>query len=177
MIDNVLFGPESGVNHGLALLRAQSIDKPVRPKVDLVPGIFLSIDPDATVTGTLSSAPGEILSLRVNPEGSTRWISIHLQMGGADLRQVQMLGVVCRSRAPQAMTFRMVLRSGIEGGFVDTAFRKTTVSYAEPSVHMDVLDLTREPAIPRQSGWREIILMFDHTAFDLNLLNFGVFTV
>ncbi len=177
MADNLLLGPEAGVNHSLALLRADAFEKQVDPRVDLGPGIFFSVDPEASISGSLSSAHGMLLSLRLNPHGATRWISVHLQLGQADLRQVQMLGVVCRSQAPKSVTFRMTLRSGVAGGFVDTMFRKTAVAYNEPSVHMDVIDLTRDPSVPREAPWREIILMFDTTAIEVSLLNFGVFSI
>lgn len=177
MADNLLLGPEAGVNHSLALLRAEAFEKTVTPRVDLVPGIFVSVDPEASVSGNVSSVHGSLVSLRLTPDGPTRWMSVHLQLGAADLRQVQMLGVVCRAQAPKSVTFRMTLRSGVEGGFVDTMLRKTVVAYAEPSLHMDALDLSREPSVPRTAPWREIILMFDLAAIDVTLLNFGVFSI
>ena len=177
MADNLLLGPEAGINHSLAVLRADAFEKAAQSRVDLVPGVFLSVDPDASVSGKITSAPGNLLSLRLTPNGPTRWMSVHFQLGAADLRQVQILGVVCRSQAPKSTTFRITLRSGVAGGFVDTLFRKTVASYAEPSVHLDVLDLTRETAVPREAPWREIILMFDQAAVDVTLLNFGMFSI
>jgi hypothetical protein len=177
MPDNLLLGPEAGVNYSLALLRADVFEKAVEPRVGLVPGVFFSVDPEASVTGSVLSAPGSLLSLRLTPDASTRWISIHMQLGAADLRQVQMLGVICRSQSPKSVTFRVNLRSGVDKGFVDTKFRKTVVAYGDPSVHMDVIDLTRDPSVPREAPWREIILMFDTVALDVTLQNFGVFSI
>ncbi len=177
MADNLLLGPEAGINHSLALLRADSFERPVDPRVDLGPNVFFSVDPEASVSGSITSAPGTLLSLHLTPHGPTRWISIHMKLGGSDLRQVQILGVICRSQAPKSMTFRMTLRSGVAGGFVDTMFRKTAVAYAEDSVHLDLIDLSRDLSVPREAPWREIILMFDTTAIEVTLLNFGVFSI
>lgn len=177
MADNLFLGPEAEVNHGLGLLRAATFEKAVAPRVELVPGAFLSVDAEAAVSGMLTSVPGSLLSLRLAPNGPTRWISLHLRLGAADFRQVQMIGAVCKAQSPRATTFRMTLRSGVGAGFVDTLFRKTVVAYAEPSVHMDALDLTREPGIPREAPWREVILMFELAPIDINLLNFGIFSI
>lgn len=177
MVDNISLGPEAGINHNLALLRAAALEKAITPRTDLVPGVFLSVDPEAVVEGKVSSAPGEMLKVDLSPRGPVRWMSLHAQMGVVDLRQVTMLGVVCRSVAPQSVTCTLTLRSGVDGGFVDTGFRKTLVCFGEPSVHLDVIDLAREAAIPRDAVWRELILMFEHARFDATLLNLGMFTV
>ena len=177
MADNLLLGPEAGVNHNLALLRADAFERSVDPRVDLGPGVFFSVDPEASITGRVSSEAGSLLSLHLTPHSPTRWISVHFQLGGADLRQTQIFGIICRSQASKSVTFRMTLRSGVASGFVDTMFRKTAVAYSEASVHLDLIDLTREPAVPREAPWREIILNFDTSAIEVNLLNFGVFSI
>ncbi len=175
MVDNIHFGPAAGANHALALLRAETIDKTVQTQNPLVPEVFFSLDPDVRVSGTLKSVPGEVLSLHLVPEGPTRWMSLNIRMGAADLSQCQWLGVICQSRAPQSVTFRIMLRSGVDGGHLDTMFRKTVVAYSEPSTHLDALEITRDPMIPRQARWRELILLFDTKAIDVTVLNFGVF--
>lgn len=177
MVDNIQFGPAAGVNHALALLRAETIDKTVQTETALVPGIFFSLDPDVRVTGTVKSPPGEILSLHLVPEGPTRWMSLNIRMGMVDLTQCQLLGVVCQSRAPQSVTFRVMLRSAVDGGQLDTMFRKTAVAYSEPSLHMDALDVTRDPMVPRGATLREIILLFDNKPIDVSILSFGVFAL
>ncbi len=177
MTDNLLLGPEAGINHSLALLRAEAFEKPVDPRVDLAANVFFSVDPEASVSGRIASAPGSLLSLQVIPHSPTRWISVHFQLGAADLRQVQMLGVICRAQAPKSVTFRLTLRSGVAGGFVDTLFRKTAVAYAEASVHLDLIDLSRDLSVPREAPWREVILNFDTSTIEVTLLNFGVFSI
>jgi hypothetical protein len=177
MVDNLFLGPEAGINHSLALLRADTFEKPVDPRVELGPNVFFSVDPDASVSGGISSTPGTLLALHLTPHSPTRWISVHFQLGGSDLRQVQMLGLICRSQAPKAVTYKITLRSGVAGGFVDTMFRKTGVAYAEASVHLDLIDLSRDLSVPREAPWREIIVNFDTSAIDVTLLNFGVFSI
>ena len=175
MPDNLSFGPQAGVNHALALLRAGSVDQPVQAEVALVPGITFTTDPNATLRGRLLSAPGALLSLHLDPQDNPRWISLVLDMGVVDLTGPQWLGVVCAVQSPRATTFRVLLRTTIDGGHVDSYFRKTVVAYAEPTTHTDVLDVTRDATVPRAAARRELILLFEHIAQDLHILNMGVF--
>ena len=175
MINNLSNGPAAAINHSLALLRAKSLQMPVQPHVTLAPGLFLSTDPDAVITGTVASRPGEILSLNLTPQGPVRWVSLTLEMGQVDLRQCQLLGVVVRTTAPSAVTMGLTLRSKLDGGHLDTAFRKSIVAYAEPSNHIDVIDFSTDHSVPRGSAARELILMFEHAQFAVDLLNITVF--
>lgn len=175
MINNIHLGPVAGVGHAIALLRAENFVKPVQPAVVLVPGIEFQADPEADLRGTITSVPGEVVALDVAPNGPVRWISLGFDLGIVALTDLQILGVFCRTQAAKSVTFRMVLRSTIEGGFVDTMWRKTVVAFQNPSIHMDALDFSREPGIPRPATRRELILLLPQEAFALHLLNFGVF--
>jgi len=175
MVDNTYLGLEASANHSLALLRAATLDVAVATEVALIPGIFLSVDPEAEVRGKLTSTPGELVSVHFEMPRPARWAGLHIQMGTLDFTDRKMLGVVCRAQAPKAVTFRICLRSGQDAGFHDTILRKTVVAYAEPSIHLDVLDLAREPLIPKGSTWRELIVFFQPETMDASLLDFHVF--
>lgn len=175
MPDNLFLGPQAGVNHSLALLRALSVDLAVQPDLRLVPGITFTTDPEATLRGRLVSPPGAVLSLHLDPQDNPRWISLVMDMGVVDLTAPQWLGVVAAVQSPRSVTFRVLLRSTIDGGHVDSYFRKTVVAYAEPTTHTDVLDVTRDQTVPRAATRRELILLFEHLPQDLHILNFGVF--
>lgn len=177
MADNLHLGPEATVNHSVALLRAATFDKAVEPEVKLVAGVFLSVDPDVEIRGRMTSISGELLTVHFEMERPARWAGLHFQMGDLDFGDRQLLGVVCRSQAPKAGTFRICLRSGNEGGFHDMIFRKTVVAYAEPSIHLDALELARESLVPKRSTWRELILFFQPETLDVSLLDFHVFVV
>ena len=143
--------------------------------VVLVPGIEFQADPEAELRGTVASVPGEVVAMDLAPNGPVRWVSLSFDLGIVALTDVQMLGVFCRTQAPKSLTFRMVLRTTIEGGFVDTAWRKTVVAFQNPSIHMDALDLSRETDVPRPAARRELIVMLPQAAFALSVLNFGLF--
>lgn len=175
MPDNLFLGPQAAVNHALALLRAADFVRPVQPETPLVPGITFTTDPQATVQGTLTSTPGQMVTLSLDPQDNPRWISLVLDMGLIDLRAPQWLGVVCATRSPRAITFRVMLRSTSDGGPVDSYFRKTVVAYAEPNTHLDALDLSRDQTVPRAPVRRELILLFEHAQQDLTILNLSVF--
>ncbi len=175
MPDNLNFGPQAGANHALARLRATTLDLPVAAEVPLVPGITFTTDPNAPPRGRLVSTPGALLSLHLDPQDNPRWISLALDLGVSGLPSEQWLGVVCAVQSPRAITFRILLRTTLDGTPVDSYFRKTVVAYAEPTTHTDVLDLTRDATVPRGPARREVILLFEHMAQDLHLLNLGLF--
>ncbi|MEO8243513.1 MAG: hypothetical protein ABI832_14505 [bacterium] len=175
MTNNLAIGPTAAVNHSLALLRAAAFEIAVEPRLPLVPGIVLATDPAAVVLGTVTSRPGEMLSLHLMPQGPVRWVSLTLDLGWIDFGALDLLGIVCRTRAPRAVTMVVHLRTALEGGNVDVAFRKSVVAYAEPSLHMDAFDFSRDLGVPRGMAKREVVVMFEHTDFAVDLLNFSVF--
>ena len=175
LADNIFLGPQAGLNHSLAVLRAATIKRPVLPETLLVHGVNLSCDPDVDVRGQILSEPGTLFSLHLDPQKRPRWVSLVLDMGVVDLTAPQWLALVCASQSPKAVTFRIMLRSIIDGGHVDSFFRKTVAAYSEPTTHLDALDVTLDQTVPRGPTKRELILLFEPVAQNLHLLNFGVF--
>ena len=175
MADNIFLGPQAGLNHSLASLRSATIDLPILPEMPLASGITVSSDPNVDVRGRISSTPGVLFSLHLDPLQRPRWVSLVLDMGVVDLSAPQWLGLVCASQSPRAVTFRILLRSTIDGGYVDSYFRKTVAAYSEPTTHLDALDVTRDQTVPRGPTKREVILLFEPVTQDLHMLNLGVF--
>lgn len=162
MAHNLDLGPEAGLTHALALLRAADLTLPVAPgpapDVVLQPGVFLSLDPEGAVAGSLRSAPGGLVALDLKVERPGRWIALHFALGETGLAGRLVLGFACRTTAPAATPLRVALRSGTEGGFVDRFFRKTLVAHAEPSVHLDAIAIAEAPDLPLAPVWRDLIL-------------------
>lgn len=180
MTNNLLLGPDAQARSALQMLRAATSAGAISgERTDLPNGLFLSNDPEAAIAGRYRSDPGELLSLRTAPAvGRTpRWQALHIPLGPADLTQAAVLGIVARSRAPTSVTTRITLRSGRGDSFVDVFFGKTLISFAEPSTHLDVIELDRAPNIPVDADWRDLILFFQGGALELDLLDLRLFIV
>lgn len=161
MTHSLDLGPEAGVNSTLAALR--QLDRPAAPLVPgehLVPGVFMDLDPEARIKAEVESRPGTLLSARFTVQGEARWLALHVQLGDIDLSDRMILGLACRSTAPESTTFRLCLRNGTAEGFSDIFFRKTAIAYAEPSLHLDALMIEAHPDLNMASPWRELVLFF-----------------
>ena len=97
--------------------------------------------------------------------------------GGIDLRDAAVLGVVCKSQAPEATAFRFCLRSQAADGFRDVFLPKHVVAYAEPSTHVDLLKLEGRDDVPARSEWRDLILFFSPQPAVVKLMDLRVFVV
>jgi hypothetical protein len=172
MTHNLDLGPEAEAAHALALLRAAELTQQFAPPAEpggaadvaLAAGVFLRLDPEGAVSGSLRSTPGRLLALDLAVQRPGRWIGLHVALGEIALAGRLVLGFACRSRAPAATPLRVALRSGTDGGFADRFFRKTLVAHAEPSVHLDAIELAAAadlPAdLPAGPVWRELVLFF-----------------
>lgn len=179
MTDNLFLGPDAQTRFSLQMLRAhEGRGKISGDRTLVMDGIFLSTDPDAKITGDYSASAANLLKLRMRPgKGPARWQGLHVVMGPVDLSDAAVIGVVARSQAPLSFTTRICLRSGGGGQFIDTFFPKTMVSFAQASTHLDVLEIARLPDLPRQAQWRDLILFFQGSDVDLELLDLRFFTV
>lgn len=177
MTHNLDLGPDAGANHLLALLRGLSFSGPVASDSPLLPGLFFSLDPESSTQLRCHSAPGMMVEAEFTVARPGRWMALHINLSEADLRGRQVLGVVCKSHSPAATTFRLCLRSGREGGFTDTFFRKTVVAYAETSTHLDALMLDAEPGLPTEAPWRELVLFFRPETSKITLQDLRIFIV
>ena len=178
MTHSLDLGPEAGSNSTLAALRL--LDRPAAtlPQGEhLVPGIFLDFDPEARITAEVESRPGSLLSARFTVEGTARWLALHIQLGEIDLSDKMILGLACRSTAPESTTFRPCLRNGAAEGFSDLFFRKTAIAYAEPSLHLDALQLDTHPDLALHAPWRELILFFRPETGVIDLQDLRLFTI
>lgn len=177
---NLELGPEAGVNSLIASLIVTDL-----PEIGIQegggpvhPGVLLSLDPDSRSQAQITSPAGTFLSLQFETAGEARWIALHIDLCGADLAGRQVLGLVCRSQAPQSTTFRPCLRSGQEGaGFSDVFFPKTAISYAESSLHIDTLLLETRPDLMRPAPWRELVLFFRPESSRIVLQDLRLFLV
>ncbi len=170
-------GPEAQVNQSLAELHQLTRQGLVVSDDPIVPGIWLSLDPESATQGSYTTAPGMLLSVSFHTETPGRWQALHLGLGGIDLRDRHVLGFVLRSDAPQTVTFRACLRSGEEGGFTDHFFPRHIVSFEETSVHVDLLQIGRSPDLAREAPWRHLILFFKPQSLDVTLRDMRVFVL
>ena len=180
MINNLLLGPDAQAQSALQMLRAGTGAGVISAgRTDLPYGLFLSNDPEAAIAGRYRSDVGQLLSLQTAPAAgrTPRWQALHIPLGPADLTQAAVMGVVARSQAPTSITTRIALRSKRGDSFADVFFGKTLISFAEPSTHLDAIELDRVPDIPAEADWRDLILFFQGGALELDLLDLRFFIV
>lgn len=180
MANNILLGPDAQVRFSLQMLRAHEGQGPIQGGTTSIrDGIFVSCDPEAGIKGGFEATKTNMVSIDIQPSEQSlpRWLALHVAMGQVDLSNAAVIGVVARSKAPSSITTRVCLRSGRSGQFVDTFFPKTMVSFAAPSTHLDLLDISALPDLPRQAAWRDLILFFRPGEVDLDLLDLRLFVV
>lgn len=176
-IHNTRLERDAQVNHAIALLGAEPREGEIADLGSPAPNTFFSIDPEAALTGTFATAQDGLIRLSYAAARKPRWCALHLTAGGIDLDGATVLGVICKSQAEAAVTFRICLRSGTPEGFVDTFLPKSVVAFAQPSVHVDLLRLDTVSGLPKQAEWREIVLFFQPGKADVVLQDFRVFIV
>lgn len=180
MTNNILTGPDAQARFVLQMLRAQDVSGAIGPgDIPVGEGAFLSIDPEAGVKGQFQSPPGQVISLSMQPASGKkpRWQGCHIPLGPFDMTDAGVFGVVARSVAPASVTTRVCLRSGRDGQFTDSFLPKTMVSFSQASTHLDLLDLSSAPDVPRQAQWRELILFFRPGPVELTLQDLRLFLV
>lgn len=177
MMDNLQFGVDAELNHKFNVMRAISGNGAVADGV--VPGLgtFFSIDPEGDFDGTYDTGGGAVLTLKCTVRRAPRWMALHAPLGGVDLGRSSVFGVVCKTSAPRAVTFRVALRSAAPGGAVDAFFPKHVVAYAEESTHVDILKLAGRDDVPATADWRDLILFFGPETSALTVQDFRVFIV
>jgi len=177
MAHNLSTSADAEFNFMVSQLRDGSFDQPIASGDALIPGCFFQVDPAGQQEMHLTSGAGEGLKIRTRVQHPGDWMALHLRLEGLDLSDKQVLGFLCKSQSPQAMTYRACLRSGTETGFHDCFFTKTLVAYDQPSSHLDVLDLSTRPDVPLPATWREFIFFFKPSSFDLELQDLRFFIV
>ncbi len=177
VMDNLSFGPDAQINHTIGLLRATGSGGALTDGSAPVPGVFFVIDPEGKVEGSYTTGGDSLVQLSYTIATPPRWLALHLSLGAADLGKAAVFGVVCKSRATEAATFRLCLRSATAAGFVDTFLHKHVVAFSESSVHVDLLKLEGRDDVPPQAAWRELILFFQTIPADFDILDLRVFIV
>jgi len=178
MTDSLDLGPEAGVNSTLAALRM--LDRPSAPVArgeHLISGVFMDFDPEANFKVEVASPPGVLFSGSITLDGNARWLALHIELGAFDLADRMLLGLACRSTAPESTTFRPCLRNGNPEGFTDFFFRKTAIAYDKPSLHLDALTLAEHPELNQPASWRELVLFLRPEAGKIDLQDLRLFVI
>jgi hypothetical protein len=158
MTNNIRLGPDANANQMLRVLQAENPVGDIICDQPIVPGILFSFDSKATMKGALLEDDAAVLSFRIESLKNSAWLALHVSLGGFDLDGYDIIGFICKSHAPAAISMKACIRSGTEAGFIDCFFDKHVVSYAKPSTHLDALDITTRKALPAQALWRDFVL-------------------
>lgn len=154
----------------LAQLRALQGGGLLRDGGELVPGMFLSIDREqGEVAARFDSAPGLMCQLSVEVTAPGRWLTLNLALGNADLSGLEVIGFWCRTRAPQVVTARAAIRTGLGEGFEDVPFTRHLVAFGDTSTHVDMLQLADFPVLRAEAAWRNLMLGFEPESFALTI--------
>ncbi|MCF6234042.1 MAG: hypothetical protein L3J36_13245 [Rhodobacteraceae bacterium] len=178
MDENAPIAPDTYLNQSLQVLRDSFCDGDITELVDFHPGLTLHADPALQVGGHWRSPAGRLLELEVDTFGGGSWIGLHMALGKIDLSAFGVLGITCRSAAPNMQVIQPCLRSGLEnGGFEDCFFSKRILSYPEPSSHLDALHIDMQIKLPEDAPWRELILFLPCHSFRWDLHDLRLFIV
>lgn len=175
--DNLQLGPDAQLSHAIALLQTAKASVPLVGGKVISPGIFMAVDPEGDVSGEVTIGHDGFIALNYTVLKEPRWLALHMIMGRVDLRHAAIIGVVCKSHAQEASTFRIALRSGIGQGFRDTFLPKHVVAFQQESVHVDILKLNGLEDVPSEATWRELILFFQPKSATIDIRDFRVFIV
>jgi hypothetical protein len=159
-MNNFHLGADAQITHQLSLFRTNSNKVKLTDGEEIFPGVTLRIDPQGDIRGEIETGGEALFRISYKVVKPPRWVGLHFAMGAVDLPRGSVLGLVCKSSAAQAQTFRSCLRSGAVEGFVDTFLPKHIVAYAKASTHLDILDLATQEDVSTKAPWRELILFF-----------------
>ena len=180
MQDNFFLGPDANVRFTLQNLRAHESSGAIRTdRTHILNGISFGYSANGRIGGKYCSTPSNMLalSLTCGSRSAPAWQCMTITLGPMDLGAAAAVGLVARSTAPQSTLSRFTLRSGRGDDFVDQPFRKSLVSFASPSTHLDVIEIDAAPDLPRQAEWRDLILFFTPGPLEIELLDLRFFAV
>ncbi len=160
---------------GLATLRMQGGEGPLADGSECAAGVVVHADPALGLAGHFTSPAGRLLELSARISGRGDWVGLHVTLDLPDLAGLGWVGLACRSAAPEDVMVRPCLRSGTQDGFADHFFAKHILSGPEAMAHLDALDLTAMPDLPRTAPWRELVLFLPRTDFTWHLHDLRVF--
>lgn len=138
---------------------------------------FFVIDPEGQIKGNFETGNGNVLKLSYRIIRPVRWVGLHIAAGNFDLQGRSIAGLICKSHADHAVTSRACIRSGYEGGFTDIFLPKHIVSYAEPSTHIDLLQVEKETDLPKKADWRELVIFLPVADTNITISELKFFVV
>lgn len=179
MSANIFTGPDAHLRFLLETVKSGKSKGQFDSEGQVIEGLSLRTDPDAKVKIDYTSDAGKFLSLKMASTNNThaRWQAMHIAMGPVDMSDVQVMGVVARTKAGKAVHTRFALRSLRGRQFIDHSFDKSMVSFAEESTHLDVVALSKYDDLPRKADNRELVLFFPGSPFELDIVDLRVFLV
>jgi len=178
MTDNLAMGPDAQTNHVISILRDGSSSGQLSHDTPLAPEISFKADDAAPLEGRFTSPAGRLLELNVRYDDATpAWAAIHFTVSAMDMSAFGLIGLACRTAAPEVLTVQPCLRSGTEQGFVDCFFSKHILSHPREHSHLDALSFHRNPNLPRLAPWRELVLFLPNRSLVWTLQDLRLFIV
>jgi hypothetical protein len=163
--------------HRLASLRALGGEAAIFPGKHIVPGVWFDADiAQGDTAGAISSHPNGLLWIRSEVQRPCRWLSLNFALNCDAMSQNQMVGVILsvETAAPVGLSLR--LRTGqSDAGFVDSHFSETRVAHPICSTHVNLLPVRGIEALAKPAPWRNLMIWFEPTRFELTLLGIHIF--
>lgn len=175
MVDNLNLGQDSHFNHVIDVAKQTAGRGRIANQQRVAPGVLLSVDPEAKISGTYETGSDRLISVDYTSEIAPKWLALHIQLGEIALEGKAVLGIVVRSNADEAAVMRVCLRSGTQT-FVDEFFSKHIVAFSKPSTHLDLLKLEDLPQHhPRTKVERDLILFLPPTSSKFTISDIRLF--
>lgn len=178
MTDNLRLGPDAEANHRIRLLRAEAPAGDIENGTPLVPGVWLAWPGEGAVAGSLRAGADLALDLDVTAVDGCDWYTLNVSLGGFDLKDSAVLGVVAKGSAARTLALKACVRSGTEDGFVDCFFDKHLILTGEEAVHLDIFETRATAQLPAEAPWRDFVLFLPtDRSFALTLSDLRFFVV
>lgn len=168
------FGLDAKVNSTISTIHSKSGRLRLSNDLTIVPGAFFSIDPTGRLGGYCSTGGPSLLSVKYKVYSPLQWVALHLDIGGIDLQDASLFGLVCKSRAPEATTLQACLRSHTHIGTIDAFLPKHIVCFGDVSTHLDTLRLHDHVNVPMQADGRELIIFFPKLSTAIELIDLRI---
>jgi len=177
MAKSLFLPPDGPMIFTLAALRALDFTGTGVNGQHIVPGVFFGFDSPAADVLRLESRPGSLIRFSLGADAPGRWLTFHMTLGAADYSDCKLLGFACRSSAAEPTSFRVCLRSGVEGGHRDVMLGEPVITGPQVSADLDVVNLDDTPTLPLTAPWRELMLVFKTDTPAINLLDFRLIVI
>ena len=151
---------ELHVSQILQSLRPDRFSEPLVQDVHVVPDVFFGWDETGgSVTGTVSSEPGALLTIETQVSGTPSWVSLNIALGEDNFTEGEVLGLVIEAEGPEDQAFSFFLRSArAQGAPADTEIADRLVTTGAVNVTTLLHRIDAQDGVAWQPGFHMLVM-------------------